>query len=474
MLYCTEMKKILLLAFSAILLFSIACKTHVITAPKPPNVALVTPPKPLSVIGIPFHVSTVGLATSLNKKFTTEIYKDDNLDDNIKLTILKRTDLLVNTSNNNLTITAPLHIDFVYNLKVFGGFEKPIAQSFNVTVNFTTNPSIDRDWNLNLNSKGKISWDDLPVINLGLTSINLPELFGNIIQGQVNKMASKIDQEIPKSLNIKKMMDTTWKNLANPFALDSAFNAWLLINPKNIYITPITYTQDEMLVKLGVSSLIDVVSGYKPTNDSFSNVLPPLRQVNTLNDQLKINLSASVSFEQINAKINEQFKDKPMLLEGAEYSINIKDAKAFAYGNKMMIAIDLDGKVKKGVLGKGIKGIVYATGTPSYNSTKKTIEIKQFDFDIKTRDILVKSASWLLNSNKFRENIEKQLVFDIGPQLVEAKKTANEALTKKWVENIDINGEISKIEPGNFFITPNALNLNIITEGNLKLIMTGF
>jgi hypothetical protein len=229
-----------------------------------------------------------------------------------------------------------------------------------------------------------------------------------------------------------------------------------------------------MEIKLGISSIIEVISGYKPTNDSFNVNLPPLRQVNNLNDNVKINLNATVDFNQINETLSKQFIDKPMLLEGDSYKINIKEAKAFPYGNKIMIGIDLDGKVKKGIIGKGIKGIVYATGIPKYNIQNKSIEITEFDFDIKTKDILVKSASWLLNSKKFRENIEKQLVFSIANQLTEAQKMANEAVNKNWSNSINLNGNIKKIEPNTIFVTPNALNLNIITEGNLTLNLTGF
>lgn len=472
------MRKLYFIFASLLLLVLHACKTKVITAPKPPAVSIVVPPKPTSIIGLPVHINTAGMASSINKKFGIELYKDDKFDDNgndnLKLTVLKRSDFIVSSGNNGLTITAPLHIDFVYNVKVFGGFEKPISQSLNLTVIFNTTPAIDRDWNLNLNSKGKIYWDDLPVINLGVTKLDLPQLFGAIIQSQVNKMANKIDQEVPKSVPLKKMVGDTWKSLAEPTLLDSAYNAWLLLNPKNIFITPITYTQEEMQIKLGIASIIEVVSGYKPKNDSFNVELPPLRQANSLNDEISINLAATIAFDQINATINQQFKGKPMVLEGNEYKINIKEAKAFPYGNKIMIAIDLEGKVQKGKLGKGTKGIVYATGVPAYNPANKSIEVKQFDFDVKTRDILVKSASWLVNSKKFRENLEKQMVFSIADQLAEAKKVANEAINKKWIDMMDINGTIKNIEPAAIYVTTNSLNVNIITQGNLKVVVNGF
>ena len=472
------MRKIPILLSFILLSALFACKTQFIQAPKPIDVAYVAPVKQNSFIGLPIHISTNGMAASINKKFQVEIYKDDKFDDNandnLKLTVLKRNNFIVSTSTDGISITAPLHIDFVYNLKAFGAIEKPISQSLNLTVIFNTTPSIDRDWNLKLNSKGKIAWDDLPVINLGITTLNLPDLFGSIIQGQVNKMAIKIDQEASKNMDIKKIVGEAYKNLSEPILLDSTQKAWLLINPKSIFITPITYTNEEMLLKLGINSMIELVSGYKPKNDSFSTSLPPLRQANSFNDQVKINLSANISFDQINEKLAQQFVEKPMLLEGDEYKINIKDAKAYPYGNKIMLALNVDGKISKGKLGKGIKGIVYAVGIPNYNAITKSLEVKQFDFDIKTRDILLKSATWLLNSKKFRESIEKQMIFSIATQLNDAKKSANDAIHKKWLDLLDLSGTISKIELAGIYISPKNLNINITTEGTLKVSLTGF
>ncbi|NDC29680.1 MAG: DUF4403 family protein [Bacteroidetes bacterium] len=472
------MRKIPILLSFILLSALFACKTQFIQAPKPIDVAYVAPVKQNSFIGLPIHISTNGMAASINKKFQVEIYKDDKFDDNandnLKLTVLKRNNFIVSTSTDGISITAPLHIDFVYNLKAFGAIEKPISQSLNLTVIFNTTPSIDRDWNLKLNSKGKIAWDDLPVINLGITTLNLPDLFGSIIQGQVNKMAIKIDQEASKNMDIKKIVGEAYKNLSEPILLDSTQKAWLLINPKSIFITPITYTNEEMLLKLGINSMIELVSGYKPKNDSFSTSLPPLRQANSFNDQVKINLSANISFDQINEKLAQQFVEKPMLLEGDEYKINIKDAKAYPYGNKIMLALNVDGKISKGKLGKGIKGIVYAVGIPNYNAITKSLEVKQFDFDIKTRDILLKSATWLLNSKKFRESIEKQMIFSIATQLNDAKKSANDAIDKKWLDLLDLSGTISKIELAGIYISPKNLNINITTEGTLKVSLTGF
>ena len=459
------------------MVFNWSCKTTKIEPPKPPSFSVVEPPKLSSMIGLPININIEGLSKSLNKKFTTQLYKDSNFNDNdgdnLKVEVLKKGDFLLTTTANSLNITAPLHIDFVYLLNVFGS-SKEISKGLNLTVNFSTSPVVDRDWNLLLNSKGKIIWDDLPVIDLGFTKLDLPSLFGSMIQGVVNKMAKKIDTEVPKYVNIKKIVSDEWMKLANPILLDSANKAWMVVNPKNVFITPIQYTPKNMQIKLGLSSIVEFVSGYKPTNDSFSKVIPPLRQVSNIQENVKLNLGATLTFEQINESIKQQFLNKPFELESYDYKMKINDVQVFNYGNKVMIALDIDGKVRKGMVGKNIKGVVYATGVPIYNAKSKTIEIKQFDFELKTRDILLKAASWLVKSKSFKENIESKLIFPIEDKLTQARLTANDAVNKKMLDNLDIKGFVKNIEPGNIYITPSAIKINIVTDGNLEINLNGF
>ncbi len=471
------MKQIIFIVLMFSIIFNWQCKTTKIEPPKPPNFSLIAPPKLTSMIGFPININLEGLSKSLNKKFTTQLYKDSNFNDNdgdnLKVEVLKKGDFLLTTTANSLNISAPLHIDFVYLLNVFGS-TKEISKGLNLTVNFSTSPLVDRDWNLLLNSKGKIVWDDLPVIDLGFTKLDLPSLFGSLIQGVVNKMAKKIDSEVPKYVNIKKIVSDEWMKLADPILLDSANKAWMVVNPKNIFITPIQYNAKNMQIKLGLSSIVEFVSGYKPTNDSFSKIIPPLRQVSNIQENIKLNLGATLTFSQINETIKQQFLNKPFELESYDYKMKINDAQVFNYGNKVMIALDIDGKVRKGIVGKNIKGIVYATGIPIYNAKSKTIEIKQFDFELKTRDILLKAASWLVKSKSFKENVESKLFFPIEDKLTQARITANDAVNKKMIDNIDIKGFVKNLEPGNIYITPTAIKLNIVTDGNLEINLNGF
>ncbi len=457
-----------------------ACKTKDIVAPKPINNNFIEPAKPLTTVGIPISVNLIDVANAINKKFETNIYKDNSFEDDggddLKISIDKRSNILVNGKENAIQIQIPMHIDGIYRFKksVLGlEINKEQNFSFNVTAIIKSIPAVDREWNLTLKCKTQVRWEDLPVIEIAGYKLDFPDLFGNVIQSQSDKISSYIDKEVPKQAQLKKEVSKSWNDLRNPFLIDEKLNSWLILRPKEIFITPITTTENTLDFNTGISSIVEMVSGYKPIQDS-SNKLPNLRQVSNLNDKVNLALHAEVSIEQINAEMKNQIGEKGKLIEGTDYKINILDAKAFAYGTKLLIGVKLDGKVKKAGIGKNIRGIFYLEGIPTFNKEKKTLEIKEFDFNVQSKDILVKTTSWLLQSKSFRKSIESNLVFDLSEQLENSKKEANLALNKRYGDVIELKGSINSITPADVYVTPVSVKVNILAEGKIKVNMNKF
>jgi hypothetical protein len=124
-------------------------------------------------------------------------------------------------------------------------------------------------------------------------------------------------------------------------------------------------------------------------------------------------------------------------------------------------------------MSKRIKGIVYFEGVPVYNAQKQIISIKNFDLNIQTRDVLLKSASWLANSALFKKSIESKLEFSIAKELQDAKKIANEAVNKNYTKTLQLNGTINQIEPADIFVTPQSIRVNIKATGKIGVRLNG-
>lgn len=457
-----------------------ACSTTTIQPPKPSAIPFIEPEKPTSGINLPIVLNLRAISQSLNAQYPEKYYTDDSYDNNehdqLKITVLKRGPLLIQAFENNLLADVPMRIEGSYQL-LSNFLGKNISHqqpfSFNLTVNIKTLPTFDKDWNLKLNSKANIKWDDLPNFSVIGVQVDFPKIFGKIIQGRIDKLTSQLDDEITRTVNLRKLVSDNWKQVTRPFSIDKKTNSWLVIKPRNIFYTQLQGYDSVAKIDLGLYSVIEVISGYKPLFDS-SSTLPMLYQTSKIDDKINLLLNTEIKFEQINKLIQEQITGKPIKLEAKEYVIDILDAQVFAAGDKIMIGVHVNGKLNKGILSKKINGIIYLEGTPMYNANKQSINIKNIELNIKTKDILLKSASWLANSKLFKNSIENKLEFSIANQLIQSKKLANEAVNKQYNKNLQLSGVVTDIAPTQIYITPNAIRVNIKAIGKIGVELSGF
>ncbi len=464
----------------ALLSFVLACNTTHIKPPEPSNINYIEPAKPTSCVTLPIVLNLKAISYDLNALYLDTYYADDsyenNGNDNLKVSVIKRAPLQISSFGNHVFVSAPMRIEGNYriNKKILGmnvaydqGFK------FNLTVDVQTLPVFDKNWNLKLNSKSNIRWEDLPNFEVAGLQIDFPKMFGKIIQSQVDKITTQLDQEIANTLDLRKVVNDGWKQAIQPFRIDAATNSWLIIRPKQVFYTQLEGFDSLAKINLGLYSVIEIVSGYKPIADTIS-VLPYLYQTNKLDDKINLMLNAEISFDQINQIIQQQLIGRSIKLESKEYSIDILDAKVFGNAGKILVGVNLTGKLKRGALTKKIKGIVYFEGTPVYNIQKQTISVKNFDLNIQTKDVLLKSASWLANSKLFKSSIETKLEFSIAKELQEAMKIANEAVNKPYGKKLQLNGVINQITPTDVFVTPNAVRVNIKAIGQIGINLNGF
>lgn len=460
-----------------VLLFS--CNTTYIKPPKPTNGNYTEPTKPTSGITLPITINVKAIAGDLNAQYSESYYSDNSFEnngtDNLKLDVLKRGALTIRAFGPYINMLAPMRIEGTYRIrKSVLGMNVTHDQGFklNVTIEAQTMPTFDKDWNLKLNSKSSIRWEDLPNFEVAGIQVDFPKMFGKIMQGQVDRITSQLDKEIAQSVNLRKLVNENWKQLTQPISVDAATNSWLVVRPRQVFYTPLEGFDSLAKINLALYSVIEVVSGFKPAADTAKS-LPVLYQTNKLSDKLNLMLNTEIPFEHINILISQQLSGKAVKLESKEYTLSIMDAKVFAHADKLFVGVQVNGKIKKGILSKRIRGVVYLEGIPVYDAQKQTISIKNFDFNLQTKDVLLKSASWLMNSSIFKKSIESKLEFSIAKELQDAKKIANEAVNKNYTKTLQLNGTINQIEPADIFVTPQSIRVNIKATGKIGVRLNG-
>lgn len=79
-----------------------------------------------------------------------------------------------------------------------------------------------------------------------------------------------------------------------------------------------------------------------------------------------------------------------------------------------------------------------------FTTKKRTIEIRDVDFDVKSKNVLLGSADWIFDK-KITNEIQKQAKFELGSYIDTAKFTMNQQLNRELIKGIRSWGNIKDI-----------------------------
>src|SRR4029079_2111491 len=90
-------------------------------------------------------------------------------------------------------------------------------------------------------------------------------------------------------------------------------------------------------------------------------------------------------------------------------------------------------------------GTAYFVSKPVYNPEKKTIEVQDLDYDLKTKNLLLKTAKWLFNKRIISE-LKSYTSFDLTQYYDTATKAMNTWLNREWTRGIRGKGSVNELK----------------------------
>jgi hypothetical protein len=107
------------------------------------------------------------------------------------------------------------------------------------------------------------------------------------------------------------------------------------------------------------------------------------------------------------------------------------------------------------------KGIFYLVGKPAYDAATRSIEMKDLDFDIKSKNMLLKSASWLFNHRIITE-LKQYSAFDLSAYVNSTIVSFNQQLNKQWIKGVQSSGHMDDIKIVKIY----PLREHLVVRGN--------
>jgi hypothetical protein len=192
---------------------------------------------------------------------------------------------------------------------------------------------------------------------------------------------------------------------------------------------------DSLYVYLGLSAK-PVITFEKP--NEINTVVPTIRDFSQ-RQGFSIFLDAVLNYDSLSNLLNQN-------LGGKEFDLNKGPVKKkFIFRDFKLIGQGSDKLVIRVNFGGSNEGTFYLTGKPVYDKAAHVLDIKDMDFDIKSKNALLKTAEWLF-SKRILTEMAAYTRYDLTSFIDTAKLNMNQQLNHEWVKGISSYGNIDDIK----------------------------
>lgn len=450
------MKSLERLGLLIFLAATLACQTQRKIEP-PMELYASEPEEKRSVLHIPIELKIADLERTLNEELQGVLFNDNSFDDgdNMRLKATKLGNIGFKADNKSISFSLPLALDIQYNAGILG----TLNALGDISLDLKTEYSIQPDWSIV--TKTEISgykWLKRPTLQMG--SINVP--IGSLVDLVLNKtrksIGREIDDVVKDYLGLSRVIQDTWDMFYQPLLVSPEYSAWLQVNPTSIGMTPVGIVNNALSTTIVIEARPLVSVGPRP-EDKEAEKLPPLTMYTALAPGIEMYLNTNVAWEEAERIAKEQVLGETY--SSGKRKVTVQDLKFYgSKDNKVVVSTRLTGSYN---------GNIYLTGTPELDQNSNKIKIKDLDFTLETRNVLMKGGAWLLRTT-VKNRIQDNMNFLLKYNLEEMKNMLQAELNNYRIgSGLRIAGNVHRLEIGQLRLSSTGFNIGLDIAGDMKV-----
>ena len=278
------------------------------------------------------------------------------------------------------------------------------------------------------------------------------------IEKEVRASLVQLEKEVDKQLAlapIHSTMTEVWKSLQEPILVQPY--GYFYLRPQQIGIDDLTlknegqkaYFTTQMVARpLFSTDAVELPVSHLPKNT------PQTKATNTS----IFNLRTVASYDSINHFLLRDFDTQHIKITDKKY-INIDKVQVLGpQGERLVLSVQFSG-TKKGTL--------YLVVEP-YIDLQQHLRIREVDYELRTKSVLLHSAKWMLNS-KLKEELTANIDVDLSPILSESKAAIEQQINSEITKGVWLQGKIDELSVQNLLLTTGFLVVDLRLSGKLKL-----
>lgn len=331
------------------------------------------------------------------------------------------------------------------------GFDEPERR---VNVSFSNSVSVQPDYKVKLTIR-RNEPQAIDKCEVCFWGQNITKDVLNGLKEELDAAKAEMDKNYA-NVDLRPQFQQLWSQLCKVYNVYDM--GWLQINPQRMRINSLYAKDDSLFLSLGLSAK-PVISFEKPEERNL--VIPTMGTASRLQG-FSLFLDAMLNYDSLSNILNKHIADK-------EFDFNkgpvkkkfiIKECRLYGSGNeRLIIRVNFSGTDD---------GTIYLTGKPSYDRENHILDLKDIDFDIKSKDALLKTADWLFNRRIVNE-ISRYARYDLTSYIDSAKVNINQQLNHEWIKGISSYGAINDIKLIGIYPLGQSLVIRSNCTGNLSV-----
>lgn len=276
----------------------------------------------------------------------------------------------------------------------------------------------------------------------------------SIVESRLPSLAAAIDAKVKERSESRQRAQKVWSNLHKPRELGPG--RWLMLNPKNVQVSSIA--SNGQIIQSSVNLILqpELRMGTMPSIQE--QPLPPLRLAPASLEGFHLVVPIVADYALVNQRMQQR-------LIGQEFqppigdSIQITSAQLYGSGESLIVELGVTG---------GMKGKLYATGKPTYDSETKTLRFQHFDYTTDTRNVVVHSADSLFHQD-FLARIEPETRIDLSDRIEGLRSRLSSLLTREVEPGLWLEGTVNKLDALGIYPVPGGVEVQVVADGILQL-----
>ena len=418
-----------------------------------------------SIINLYADVEVFKLEKLINEHIDSVLYQDtsftDNGNDNLKLKAWKAGDVKLKFEDNELGWELPARVVFRKGLKVFG-YNVPYLDSWEYTgqikLRYKTKLVINRDWSIKtITTPDGYVWTKKPAVKIGSVDIPVTLVANLLLPGYLKTFSQQIDELSATSFDFRGYAEKGWNMLFEPFKIPGDYNASLTITPYSVSMVPIQGTAGHIRLGAAITSDVMCLLDNTPSSGKVS-ALPYIQPLKSPSDTFKINLLTDIPYSTINRIVKQQVGDS--LFSFGTRKIKFETFRVYGTNEKMAVETKVSGS---------INGVLYLTGIPYFHAEDTTLRIKDLKFDIKTRNLAIRSSKWIF-SGKVERMITRSLAIPFNKNISGIEQQITHLIRHYPLGyGFELNGKLVRLSVSEIYLSPESVKANVVFSGNLSI-----